>query len=269
MNLAHILQGLLNELSGRGAAALLGVTAGALGAWLLARWRRAQDRRRILSGDARETVVINHHLVETVEVPTPNGTKKVPTVLRIRTLGQGELAHVVPNRHLAAHLLERARQVTAHDTLISMHDAEGSYLLETLTSFVCDRAGNGPFEHDLYVMAPCCEPQELAHHQPITIILISAADLALFASWSVCRKIQAEHGSDGARILALMAMAERFKAEQQHLAELRHKGESTRFVETMYILDLALDRRVAPLAAKPVPWARFEGVLQQLGLEGA
>jgi hypothetical protein len=31
-----------------------------------------------------------------------------------------------------------------------MNDAEGSYLLEALTSFVCDRVANGPFEHDLY-----------------------------------------------------------------------------------------------------------------------
>jgi hypothetical protein len=269
MDLDRILHGFVDELSGRGAAIVLGATVGALGAWLVARWRRAQDRRRILTGDARETVVINHHLIETVDLPTPTGTQKAPAVLRIRTLGQGELAHVVPNKHLASDLLERARQVTPHDTLISMHDAEGSYLLETLTSFVCDRIGNESFEHDLYVMAPCCEPQELAHHQPITVLLISVKDLALFASWPTCRKIQVEHGSDGARILTLMAMAERFRAEQQHLAELRRKGERTQFVETMYVLDLALDQRVAPLPVKPVPWERFTGVLRQLGLESA
>jgi hypothetical protein len=269
MDLDRILHGFVDELSGRGAAIVLGATAGAMGAWLVGRWRRARDRRRILTGDARETVVINHHLVETLDVPTPTGTQKVPAVLRIRTLGQGELAHVVPNRQLASDLLERAKQVTPHDTLISMHDAEGSYLLETLTSFVCDRVANAPFERELYVIAPCCEPQELAHHQPITILLISLKDLALFASWSTCRNIQVEHGSDGARILTLMAMAERFQAEQQHLAELRRKGERTTFVETMYVLDLALDTRVAALPVKPVPWERFEGVLRELRLEVA
>jgi hypothetical protein len=269
MNLAGMINGLLNEVSGRGAAALLGASAGAMFTWLVARWRRAQDLRRILTGDARETVVINHHLVETVEVPTPTGTETVPAVMRIRTLGQAELARVVPNKLLASHLLERAKEVTPHETLISMHGAEGSYLLETLTSFVCDRVRNGPFEHDLYVMAPCCEPKELAHHQPITILLISMADLALFNSWAACQKIQVEHNSDGARIIALMTMAERFRAEQLQLAELRRAGQRTQFVETMYILDLALDKRVAPLATRPVRWARFEPVLERLGLRSA
>jgi hypothetical protein len=267
MNLDRILDALTDEMSGRGAAALLGAAGGAMGAWLLGRWKRRQDYRRVLTGDARETVVINHHLVEMAEVPTPSGTEKVPAVLRIRTLGQEELARVVPNKHLAVHLLERARRVTPHDTLISMHDAEGSYLLETLTSFVCDRVANAPFDRDLYVMAPCCEPAELAQHQPITIILISVADLERFASWTACRRILVEHGSDGARILTLMALAERFRAEQLQLAELRRAGKSTRFVETMYILDLALDKRIAPMPTKPVPWGRFADVLRGLGLE--
>src|SRR5262245_14341403 len=108
MNLSRIVNGLWDELSGGGGVGLLGAAAGAAGAWLLGRWRRAKERRQILTGDARETVVINHHVVETAQVPTPSGTEKVPAVLRIRTLGQNELAHVVPNRHLAAHLLERA-----------------------------------------------------------------------------------------------------------------------------------------------------------------
>ena len=77
---------------------------------------------------------------------------------------------------------------------ISMEGAEGSYLLETLTNFVCDRVANGPFGHDLYVMAPCCEPAGLAVHQPITILLISVADLALFRSWPACRGVRVEHG---------------------------------------------------------------------------
>ena len=59
-----------------------------------------------------------------------------------------------------------------------MSGPEGSYLLETLMNFVCDRTANAPYEHDRYVMAPCCEPAELAEHQPITILLIAVADLA-------------------------------------------------------------------------------------------
>jgi hypothetical protein len=157
--------------------------------------------------------------------------------------------------------------VTTLDTLISMHDAEGSYLLETLTNFVCDRVANAPFEHDLYVMAPCCEPAGLAEHQPITILLISVADLALFETWSACRDVRVEHGTDGARVLTLMELAKRFQMEQQRIAAMRKAGERTRYVETMYILDLALDRRTANVPLREIPWGRFEDVLKQMNLE--
>ena len=70
-------------------------------------------------------------------------------------------------------------------------------MLETLTNFVCDRVANAPFEHDLYVMAPCCEPMGMAEHQPITILLIAVSDLALFEAWphaATCRWNTARKG---------------------------------------------------------------------------
>src|SRR5262249_2534588 len=187
---------------------------------------------------ARDTVVINQHLVETRE--GPDGTK-VPSVLRIRSLGQAELPQVVPNGHLAAEMLRRAFDVTPSNTLISMEDAEGTYLLETLTNFVCDRVSNEPFEHNLYVMAPCCEPAGLAQHQPITILLVAVKDLPLFESWPACREVLVEHGQDGVRLLTLMELANRFRVEQEKIAALREAGKRTRYVETMFILDLTLD----------------------------
>jgi hypothetical protein len=254
---------ILDELSGRAAGMLIGLVVGGLLTWFYARWRRLQERRSIERGDARDTIVIHHHLIETVPGP---GDERRP-VMRIRALGQGELNRVVPNGHLARDLLHRAFGVTPHDTLISMEGAEGSYLLETLTGFVCDRVANAPFEHDLYVMAPCCEPAGLAHHQPITILLIAVADLALFESWPDCRKVRVEHGSDGARVLTLMSLARRYRAEQATIARLREQGKRTLYVETMYVLDLALDKRAAPVPTKEVPWNRFEDVLKQLNLE--
>ena len=251
------------EIGGKGFTAILGIIIGGIGAWLIGRYRRYREKRNILAGDARETVVIHQHIVEKASEST--GT--VPVTLRIRSLGQGLLARVVPNGHLASELLRRAFRVTSLDTLISMEGAEGSYLLETLTNFVCDRIANAPFEHDLYVMAPCCEPAELAAHQPITIILIAAKDLALFESWPACRAVKVEHGSEGARILTLMEMARRFREEQAKIAGLRQKGQRTRFIETMYILDLTLDNRTAFLPTKEVPWNRFEDVLKQKNLE--
>jgi hypothetical protein len=114
---------IIEELSGRGATAVFGLVLGALIAWLLGRWKRYQERQSILTGDARDTIAINHHLVETVDGP---GGTKVPTILRIRSLGQAELDRVVPNGYLARVLLRRAFQVTPHDTLISIRSSMGA-----------------------------------------------------------------------------------------------------------------------------------------------
>jgi hypothetical protein len=255
-----------DELSTKGLSVIFGLLVGGLITLLIGHFRRRHMRHRVLKGDARDTVVLHHHLVETVAAPeAPHGRR--PTALRLRSLGQEELGRVVPNGHLAAVLLDRALRVTGQDTLISMEDAEGSFLLETLTGFVCDRVANAPFDHDLYVMAPCCEPKELAEHQPISVLLIAVQDLILFEDWPSCRKIQVEHGSDGARVLTLMNLARRYKAEQEKMAQLRQAGQRTMYVETMYVLDLALDRRSVSLATKEIPWGRFEKVLKQLNLE--
>jgi hypothetical protein len=256
-----------DDLGGRSLSVLVGLLIGALVAWLVARWRRMRERASILRGDARDTIVIAQHLVETSEVSDSGTKRKVPRGLRIRSLGQSALQSVVPNGHLAAVLLDRAFQVTPRDTLISMEGAEGSYLLETLTNFVCDRVANEPFEHDLYVMAPCCEPAGLAEHQPITVMLIAVEDLILFDDWRACREMQVEHGTDGARILTLMELARRYKHEQAELVRLRKEGKRTRYVETMYVLDLALDKRVAAIPLRPVPWGRFEMLLNEKNLE--
>ncbi len=252
--------GILEELESRGASTLFGFFLGAALGWLMGRLRRIQQRRRILRGDARDTVVINHHLIET------HAASRRPRTLRIRSIGQGQLRDVVPNGHLAAELLRRAFRVTPRDPLISMEGAEGSYLLETLTNFVCDRVGNAPFDHDLYVMAPCCEAAGLAGHQPINVLLVAAKDLERFEEWEVCRDVEVEHGSDGVRILTLMELARRFRSEQARISELRGGGQRTRFLETMYLLDLALDKRSTPVPTKKAPWERFAAVLQEMGL---
>jgi hypothetical protein len=257
---------IFDEISGKGLSAIIGLILGGILAWIVGIWRRRHLRHKVLKGDARDTVVIHYHLVDSIPVPeAPHGRR--PTVMRVRALGQEELSRVVPNGHLAGVLLDRAFAVTPLDTLISMDGAEGSFLLETLTGFVCDRVAHAPFDHDLFVMAPCCEPKELAEHQPISILLISVKDLVLFEDWPSCRRIQVEHGSDGARVLTLMNLAKRFKVEQAELARLRQASKRTRFVETMYILDLAMDKRAVSIETKEVPWGRYEKILAQLNLE--
>lgn len=252
------------DFAGRTAATVVGVVFGAMAAWLLAHWKRHREHRHILTGNAHDAVVIEHHLVE--KTVDSQGQEK-PLALRIRSLGQGQITHVIPNGYLATELVNRALHVTSRHTLISMEGAEGSYLLETLMNFVCDRVHSSGFDRDQYVMAPCCEPAGLAHHQPITILLISRSDLALFESWSACRDVQVEHGSDGARILTLMELAKQFRTEQDRLSALRKSGQDTTHHETSYLLDLALDKRASAIPIKPVPWKRFEEVLKQLSLE--
>ena len=260
---------LLHELGGRSLAVLVGMLFGSLTTALIAYRRRKRERRRIIEGDARDTVVIHQHIIETAEVTEPGSVKRTVKVLRVRTLGQSELNRVVPNGHLAGILLRRAEATTSKETLISMDGAEGSYLLETLTNFVCDRVSNQQFPHDIYVMTACCEPAALSHHQPITILLVRKEDLSMFETWTSARSIHVEHGSDGPRILSLMEMAKRFREEQAEIQVLRSAGKRTAFIETMYILDLSLDQRCAALPLKAVPWGRYDKVLRELNLEPA
>ncbi|MDB5335405.1 MAG: hypothetical protein JWN70_1024 [Planctomycetaceae bacterium] len=260
---------LVRECSGRGATMLIGMFMGTLVTALLAWLKRRHERHSIMTGDARDTVVIAQHVIESVEVVSADGSHVIrrPVRVRVRALGQSELERVVPNGHLAHELLKRAQQVSTRHTLISMDGAEGSYLLESLTNFVCDRVANAPFKHDLYIMAPCCEPAGLVVHQPITILLVRQEDLTLFEDWAVCRDTEVEHGADGTRILSLMELSKRFREEEAKLAELRKTGQRTRYMETMYLLDLALDSRVAPIDTKPVPWDRFQSVLKEMHVE--
>lgn len=258
------------ELGGRGMAAVIAFLLGGLASWGIGRWRLLRQKQSVLRGDARDTVVIEQQIVERAELPDPEHpgrTRSVPSALRIRVLGQSRLTDVVPNGHLAAEFLARAWNVTPSQTLISMAGPEGSFLLETLTGFVGDRVGSQMFDHDSYVMAPCCEPGELAHHQPIVILLISVSDLALFESWPICRNIRVEHGGDGARVLTLIELARRYRDEQARIAQLRREGKRTLYVETMYVLDLALDRRTCLFPTKPVSWGRLENILKKIGLE--
>ena len=260
---------LYDDLSRHGLLALVGMICGGILTWFGTRWKRRKERLSILHGDARDTIVIQQHIVTPAEGPNASGSggKKLPGTLRIRPLGQAEISRVVPNGHLAAELSRRAFRVTPRDTLISMDGAEGSFLLETLTNFVYDRVGNAPFEHDRYAMAPCCEPAGMAVYQPISILLIPVASLALFENWADCRNVQVEHGTTGMLILTLMELARRFRKEQERLAILRREGKRTLYEETIYVLDLALDQREAPMPLKSVPWGRFEDILKKLNLE--
>jgi hypothetical protein len=232
---------------------LLGLSVGTLVAWLTARWRLARAKRSLLAGNADDLLVIELQLVER----HANGTIR----FRRRYLGQQPVAGVIANPHLALEFRKRAGQASKSGELIAMDGAAGSYLLECMAGFVGDRVGNAPFDHAVYVMAPCRDPDRLSHHKSLGVILISQEDLELFLSWPKVQRLEVEHAADAVRLLTLMELARRWRDEQAALAQHRAAGKSTRHQETMFLMDLALDRRSAELPTRAVPWARYRETL--------
>lgn len=80
-------------------------------------------------------------------------------------------------------------------------------------------------------MAPCCEPADAAHYQPISVVLVRVSDLRLLEDWGACAGVEVEHGRDGARVLTLHALAKQYRAESEQIAGLRAAGKSTRYAE--------------------------------------
>jgi hypothetical protein len=64
-----------------------------------------------------------------------------------------------------------------------------------------------------------------------------------------------------------MEMARRYKTQREAITAARRDGRRTRYMESMYLLDLPLDQRTAPIPTKPVPWGRFEDILKKMNLE--
>jgi hypothetical protein len=162
--------------------------------------------------------------------------------------------------------LARSEATTSTNPLVALDDPMGSYLLYLLTPWVCGLARGGRFPHDVWVMAPVCEPGLLSAHQSNTVILIRREDLGRFLEWDSCKRMHVEHGSDGARILTLWHMAREFERQLAEVRRLKEAGKRSLYAETMYLLDLALDTEEVPLPTKPVPWDRFAPVLKKLGL---
>jgi hypothetical protein len=242
----HVLQGL--------ALMVLGLVLG----WLFGWWRRRRMLRKIEAGSAREMVAIEQILIR----DRPDG----PTTMRIRSCGAAPLKSVLINPVAHDNFLARAEATTPTNPLISMQDRMGSYLLYLLQPWVCGMARQGPFPHDIWVMAPICEPGLLSAHQSTTIILVRRVDLRRFLDWDVCKDMHIEHGSDGARILTLWHMAREYEKQLAEVTRLKQAGQPSTTVETMYQLDLGLDTEEVALPTKAVPWERFTPVLRNLGL---
>ena len=242
----HFIQGIL--------LTLLGLVIG----WILGRWRRFRQMRRVYGGDAREVVAIEQMLIK------DHADGRV--TMRIRSCGSAHMQTVLSNQVAHDALLKRAQATTPTNPLIDLKDQMGSYLLYLLTPWVCGMTRQGSFPHDIWVMAPVCEPGILSAHQSTTIILVRQADLKRFLDWEFCKALHVEHGNDGARILTLWHMAHEFERQLSEVQRVKVTGKPSTFLETMYILDLGLDQSEVALPTKLVPWARFESILKQLKL---
>ena len=233
---------------------LLGLLAG----WLLGYWRRRRLLKQVRGGDILELLSIEQVLIR----ENPDGK----TTLRIRALGASPLAQVLLNPVAHDIFLKRSRTTKASNPLMDMTDRMGSYLLHLLQPWVCGMARIGAYAHDIWIMAPVCEPGVLSEHQSATVVLVRQSDLKRFLEWEWCKQLHVEHGSDGTRVLTLWLMAREFERQIAEVKRRKEQKQSSRFVETMYILDLALDIEEVPLPTKPVPWDRFESVLRELKL---
>jgi hypothetical protein len=233
---------------------LLGLLAG----WILGYWRRHRMMKLVRGGDIRELLSAEQVLIR----DQADGK----TTLRIRSLGASPVTQVLFNPVAHDALLKRTRATTAANPLLDMSDQMGSYLLHLLQPWVCGLARGGAFKHDVWIMAPVCEPGVLSAHQSATVVLVRQGDLKRFLDWEWCKRIQVEHGSDGARVLTLWCMAKEFERQMDKVHRRREKKESTRYIETMYVLDLGLDTEEIPLPTKAIRWERFESVLKEMKL---
>lgn len=233
---------------------LLGLLAG----WVLGYWRRHRMMKQVRGGDIRELLAVEKVLVR----ETPGGS----ATLRIRSLGAATVTQVLFNPVAHDAFLKRTRATTPANPLLDMSDQMGSYLLHLLQPWVCGLARTGAFKHDVWIMAPVCEPGVLSSHQSPTVVLVRQGDLKRFLDWEWCKRVQVEHGSDGARVLTLWRMAHELERQLEEVHRRREKKETTRYIETMYVLDLGLDTEEMPLPTKAIRWERFDSVLKEMKL---
>jgi hypothetical protein len=239
------------------ASVALLIVGGLLG-WLGHRWKHYRSHQQVLKGDARDVASIEKIIVDTLE----DGR----VALRIRSCGRDPIELIFPNPAAREEFRDRSSATTIAQPLVNKQGKMGSYLLSEMAIWACGKVGEGPFSHDVWVMASVCEPPILGGHQSSTVILVRRDDLPRFRDWSTCGDIQVEHGSHGERILTLMSMASEYDRQSEAVAKRRAEGKSRHYEETMYELDLSIDQRVHRLPTKPVPWKRFEETLKAKGL---
>jgi len=232
-------------------------------AWAARWWRRRREMREIHHGQQFQQLEFAYAFVTTGQ----DGRMHLVVPLKI----------FVAKDSIRSHLLGLTRD-SADDELnsvIAMEGKLGSFVLRELHGHLRSLLEEKGNRREWWIMAPILETYRPLQYVAPTVLLVRKQDLDLFASFETCRELLVHHGSDAAKILTLMEVHRKFKIQQQRLATARANGQSTQYLEEMWLLDLATemleptDDDVATGTLKPFrepPWDRFTPTLKLLGL---
>ena len=197
----------------------------------------------------------------------------------VRMIGCLPLKVFVAKDAIRSHLLGLTRE-SADDELnsvISMEGKVGSFVLRELHGHLRTLLEEKGPKREWWLMVPILETYRPLQYVAPTVLLVRKSDLPIFASFDSCKDLLVHHGSDAAKILTLMEVYRKFKDQEHRLAQARAEGQSTQYLEEMWLLDLCLSaemlepttEEVAAGTLKPFripPWNRFASTLKQLGL---
>lgn len=238
----------------------------------VATWRRRRrELREINQGHQFQQLEFAYAFVTTDR----NGQRRFV----VRMIGCLPLKVFVAKDAIRSHLLGLTRE-SADDELnsvISMEGKVGSFVLRELHGHLRTLLQEKGLKREWWLMVPILETYRPLQYVAPTVMLVRKSDLPIFASFDACKDLLVHHGSDAAKILTLMEVYRKFKEQEQRLAQARAEGQSTQYLEEMWLLDLCLStemlepttEEVAAGTLKPFripPWNRFASTLHELGL---
>ena len=238
----------------------------------VATWRRQRrELREINQGHQFQQLEFAYAFVTTDR----NGQRRFV----VRMIGCLPLKVFVAKDAIRSHLLGLTRE-SADDELnsvISMEGKVGSFVLRELHGHLRTLLEEKGPKREWWLMVPILETYRPLQYVAPTVLLVRKSDLPIFASFDSCKDLLVHHGSDAAKILTLMEVYRKFKDQEHRLAQARAEGQSTQYLEEMWLLDLCLSaemlepttEEVAAGTLKPFripPWNRFASTLKQLGL---
>lgn len=235
-------------------------------------WRRRKELHEMAHGQQFQQLEFAYAFVERCR----DGRRH----LIVRTIGCLPLKVFVAKDAIRSHLLglTRASYEDEHNSVIPMQGRLGSFVLRELHGHLRTLLPETFGRRDWWLMVPILETYRPLQYIAPTVLLVRKSDLPLFESFESCRGILVHHGSDAAKILTMHEIYRKFQDQQRRMAKARAEGQSTQYLEEMWLLDLSLstdfveptDEEVESGALKPFripPWDRFASTLNHLGLD--